>query len=128
MILFTLGVEIRIASAAVPAKKMEGTWHDRTQVQAAISITEKDGFIDLLGKDIESIYSCAGIIEENSVTCFGSGINHDVNLRFLYKSHLKLIDGGQRLEEKWEAFFAGGKRLEGKTIFYHQKSVPGQIR
>lgn len=126
--LFTLGVEIRIASAAVPAKKMEGTWYDHTQVQAAISITEKDGFIDLLGKDMESMYSCAGIIEENGVTCFGSGVNHDANLRFLYKSHLKLIDGGQRLEEKWEAFFAGGKRLEGKTIFYHHKPVAGQIR
>ncbi|MGH9945010.1 MAG: hypothetical protein ACRD9R_21885, partial [Pyrinomonadaceae bacterium] len=72
-----------------------------------------------------SIYDCTGIIEKSMVECFGSGVNHEAQLRFLYQSRLKLSDDQQTIEERWEATFAGGKKLNGKTTFQRDTKPEG---
>jgi hypothetical protein len=107
-----------IASVAATPLKLEGTWSDGTQV---ISITEKDGFIDLLGKDDDSIYSCMGIVKNSNITCSGSGKNHSINKRFVYKGELKLVNNGKTIIEQWEVLFVGGERRTGTTSFKRQQ-------
>ena len=98
-----------------------GTWYGKDG--AAISISQKDGFVDVLGKDNASIYSCSGIIEETtsqSVQCQGNGMNQVLNARFVYRSNLTLTADGKSFEENWEAGFVNGKEikwLKGKTTF-----------
>ena len=111
-----------VSSVAAADKSWAGTWE--ASAGEIISVTEADGFLDLLGKDSISIYSCTGIIEGNSVSCYGSGKNHQANQRFIYRSQLKLSADGQVLEETWEAGFATGKEikwLKGQTIFKRRK-------
>ena len=113
----------RVSSTAATADKgWAGTWE--ASAGEIISVTGTDGFLDILSKDSISIYSCTGIIEGNSVWCYGSGKNHQANQRFIYRSQLKLSADGQVLEETWEAGFATGKEikwLKGQTIFKRKK-------
>jgi hypothetical protein len=93
-----------------------GTWYS-SDGGGIISISEKDGFLTILGKDDATIFNCAGIIEKNTAQCFGNGINHKVNVRFLYKTKLTIKENGQKIEEVWEALFPGGEKLDGKSTF-----------
>ena len=62
------------STAATADKGWAGTWE--ASAGEIISVTGTDGFLDILSKDSISIYSCTGIIEGNSVWCYGSGKNH----------------------------------------------------
>ena len=109
---------ITSAKLEVPqALTWEATWQDKSAAQTTISITEKNGFVDVSGKDAASIYACTGIIEKNLVECFGSGVNHQTQKRFLYNSQLRISEDRQTIEESWEALFADRKKLSGKTVF-----------
>lgn len=115
----------RVPAVSATQKESVSRWAGTWEASAGeiISVTEKDGFLDILGKDSASIYTCTGIIEGNSVLCYGSGMNHEINQRFIYRSQLKLSADG--LEETWEAGFATGKEikwLKGKTIFKRKKT------
>lgn len=128
-VMFVCFICVGICSAGVDAfltSPWKGTWQDKSAAQSIISITQQDGFIDVRGKDVASIYSCTGIIEKNMVECFGSGVNHEAQLRFLYQSQLRISDDQQTIEERWEASFAGGKKFNGKAIF--QRKMPRENR
>ena len=120
-ILILVGITLASSPENMAVLDWSGTWYGKDG--AAISISQKDGFVDVLGKDGASIYSCIGIIEETtsqSVQCEGSGMNQVLNARFIYRSNLKLTADGKTLEENWEAGFVNGKEikwLKGKTTF-----------
>ena len=95
----------------------EGVWENKTDLMA---IEEKDGFIDVRGKDSASIYSCTGIIEGETVECVGSGVNHIEQKRFIYKSLLTFDKKGTIITEKWEAKFSNGKKFSGEATFSKQ--------
>jgi hypothetical protein len=105
--------------------KWGGIWYSSSPADGALSITVKDGWIDISGKDIASIFTCTGIVSENSVMCFGSGINLTVNLRFIYKN--KLIYNGHQLDEEWECLFANGQKVQGKTTFQRKETSEVKI-
>jgi hypothetical protein len=77
------------------------------------------------GKDTASIFACTGIVSENSVTCFGSGINLTVTSRFIYKNKLVLTNDDRQLDEEWECLFANGQKLQGKTTFKRKETSEG---
>ncbi len=112
-----------VSSTAAPGDNgWAGTWE--ASAREVLSVTETDGFLDILGKDSLSIYSCTGIIEANSALCYGSGKNHEINQRFIYRSQMKLSADGQVLEENWEIGFTTGKEikwLKGQAIFKRRK-------
>ena len=122
LINFAFSIGTSFAGISKAQQVWSGIWYDSGG--GIISVSEKDGFLDILGKDNASIYSCTGITEGNSAQCFGNGINHAENLRFLYKSKLTLKE--QRIEEEWEAVFVGGKKIEGKTVF--SREIPSKSR
>jgi len=95
----------------------QGVWENKTDL---MTIEEKDGFIDIKGKDLASIYSCTGIIEGETVECVGSGINHIEQRRFLYKTLLIIDKKRVVITEKWEAKFSDGKKINGETTFNKQ--------
>ena len=120
--LFVINPARIIAVAATADKGWSGTWE--AVPGEIISVTETDGFLDIFGKDSISIYSCTGIIEENSATCYGSGKNHESNLRFIYRSQMKLSADGQAIVENWEIGFSNGKEikwLKGQANFKRKK-------
>jgi|GEM_PF-4843549 len=121
ILIFVFSIGTSFAGISKVQQGWSGIWYD--SAGGIISVSEKDGFLDILGKDNASIYSCTGITEGNSAQCFGNGINHAENLRFLYKSKLSLKENG-RIEEEWEAVFVGGKKIEGKTVF--SKEIPSK--
>ncbi len=102
------------------AAKWDGIWQPEGEKIGIMSISEKDGFFNMIGKDAASIYSCSGIIEGNTAQCLGHGVNHDMNLRFLYKSKMVIGEDGQQITEEWEALFPDGRTLQGKGVF-----IPG---
>lgn len=112
-----------VSPVAAADKSWAGTWE--ASAGEIISVTETDGFLDILGKDSLSIYSCTGIIEANSALCYGSGKNHEINQRFIYRSQMKLSTDDQVLEENWEIGFTTGKEikwLKGQAIFKRKKT------
>jgi hypothetical protein len=123
--LFT-GISLPGSANTFAASDWSGTWYGKDG--AVISISQLNGFIDLMGKDAETIYTCTGIIEGNaneSVQCHGSGINQVVKARFIYRSSFKLTADGKSLEESWEGGFVNGKEikwLKGKTIFARNRN------
>jgi hypothetical protein len=120
--------KVRTISAAPDLKVIEwnGTW--RGSDDAIMSISEKDRFLEIAGKDNASIYNCSGILEGSSdpvVRCYGSGVNHKINKRFVYRSQLKLVKSGQELQESWECGFSDGdtiKWIKGEVTFKREKA------
>ncbi|QTA80313.1 Uncharacterized protein dnl_26110 [Desulfonema limicola] len=94
----------------------DGTWYDDDNF-AVISIKEyeKDGFLDILGKDKASIYKCNCIIENDRAECVGDGVNYEINKRFIYKSTLKVEKDGS-ISEDWMCIFKDNK-INGKATF-----------
>ena len=127
LVVFAMGTIFVGVSHAQSSSGYAGTWYSAS-AGTTISVSEKDGFVDVLGKDDASIYSCSGIIERSVegtfVECYGSGMNHVINQRFFYKSRLKMIEKGQVMEETWEARFANGneiKKITGDSTFRRKK-------
>ncbi len=95
----------------------EGVWENKTDL---ITVEQKDGFIDVKGKDTASIYTCTGIIEGETVECVGSGVNHIEQKRFIYKTLLTIDKKGAVITEKWEAKFSDGRKFNGEATFNKQ--------
>lgn len=85
-----------------------GTWYSGS---TTISVAEKDGFVDVMGKDNFAMFNCSGIIEKGAdgawVDCYGGGMNFVDNYRFAYKSRMKLTEKGAALDEAWELRYSG---------------------
>ena len=127
IIVFAFGTLFVSVANAQSSSGYAGTWYSAS-AGTTISVSEKDGFIDVLGNDAASIYSCTGIIERTTegtfVECYGSGMNHITNTRFFYKSRLKMIENGQIMEETWEAKGVNGrevKKITGDSTFRRKK-------
>lgn len=126
--------EVQKASAELfPKPVWDGAWFSTTG-DVTIFISEKDGFVDVIGKDAKSSFSCTGVVEgtmllkkdqqnvtESVVECNGSGIKADK--RFIYKSKLKLTarSWSQVIELNWEMKFADGKKTTDKSRFSNVK-------
>jgi hypothetical protein len=123
LVILSFGAISCLPGIAVTPAKMGGIWYEERGVNTVISVVEKDGFIDITGKDDATIYSCTGILEKNKIACFGNGINHQIDRRFMYKSQLELKNNGQTIAETWEAVFANGEKLTGSTVFQRQRKV-----
>lgn len=94
------------ASNAQTSNGFAGTWYSATG-NTTMTVNEKDGFVDINGRDDETSYECSGIIEKSSdgvfVECYGTGINKASNTRFFYVSKLKMVEKGKSMDESWEA-------------------------
>lgn len=91
-----------------------GVWKDGNG--GVMTIKERNGFLDITGKDKVSIYSCSCLVSNGTIAeCYGNGTNHIKNTRFLYKSTLSKNNAGQ-LDETWKAMFKSGT-LNGKARF-----------
>lgn len=110
------------AQTAGDISDWSGIWYSTT-ADATVNVKEKEGFIDIFGKDEASEYSCMGILEKDNrgsfIECTGSG--KTVDGRFLYKSILRMTEKGKIVEETWEAKYANGKKYSGTALFKRTK-------
>jgi len=92
------------SGGAVGLGSWTGTWS--TADGAVISIVSNDGFLDVLGKDMASIFELTCIVadvpDRDRAECIGHGVNHSSTLRFLYKSTMSINAEGS-ISEKWQA-------------------------
>lgn len=106
------------------AAGLGGSWYSGS---TTISVSEKDGFIDVMGKDGSTIFTCSGIIDKTAdgtfVDCYGGGVNHNSENRFAYKSRFKLIEKGAAIDEVWEVRFAAGatRKYNGDATYRRKK-------
>lgn len=96
---------------------LSGVWTSDNGDEMYISQT--DGFLEIQGKDMASIYSSSCLVEDETAECVGSGINLKENKKFLYKSTFKIKTEKDNIsiEESWEGKFPGGRKISGKTVF-----------
>lgn len=82
-------------------------------------INQKEGFLDILGKDFASTYQTTCVYLTKTIECVGHGVNYVENKRFLYKSTFTVSNenGKITIEENWEGKFSDGKTISGKTLF-----------
>lgn len=122
-----LGVGFVGITNAQTAAGFGGTWY--SGASTTMSVSEKDGFIDVWGKDSSTIYNCSGIVEKTAegsvVHCYGSGMNHVLNSRFQYSSRMKLIEKGAAIDEMWDARqYVDGKldKFSGDATFRRKRA------
>ena len=101
------------------ANSLSGAWEDRSG--GFMVIREKDGFLDVLGRDAGSHYESICLVERansQKYQCVGDGYNTKEDFRFLYQSTMELTPEGKILE-KWQAKFADGEK-QGEVMFEKQ--------
>ena len=107
----------RVEKREIPTASLAGVWQDK-QYGATMIIREQDGFLDISGKDPVSMYSFTCLIDVNSdskYSCYGEGMNHRDDFRFLYKTTLELTKAGL-LEEAWQVSSIN-KDKNGTAVF-----------
>jgi hypothetical protein len=130
IVAFSVGISFTSVAQAQSSHGYAGTWYSASG-GTTITITEKNGFVDISGIDSQTKYTCTGIIEktddENFVECYGSGMNFASNLRFFFKTKLKMVEKGRSMDESWEAkTLSGGRIVETEGDATYRKTKPAK--